>query len=296
MLLFVCCSCGNDLDSEDEVPFTGTLHSNIQYGSRKSNFLDIYSPLDISEKDPVVIFVHGGAWSGGDKSNWTNRQAQFLASLGFVSVSINYALSPDPIQLEDPNRVMHPQHIQDVALSVRWVYDHISEYGGNPSRIYLIGHSAGAHLVSLLATNERFLIEQKLKFSVIKGVIALDNGPYLTDPESLFLSNTPDVLQIGKRYQNAFGATSERYDDATPLRFVKKGKKIPPFLLVYCDIDYRRTPNEIFSKELINNKLSVESVLLNKWNNHVGVLENIGNPNDPIGVSLLVKNFLCKKN
>lgn len=298
VLQLICCSCKEHSESENVNPFTGTIHKNISYGLRKSNFLDIYSPSNsnIEEKNPVIIFVHGGAWSGGDKSHWTNRQAEYLASLGFISVSVNYVLSPDPVNLSDANRVMHPDHIQDISLSVRWVFDHIEEYGGDPHRIFLIGHSAGAHLVSLLATNERFLKEQNLSFKTIKGVIALDNGPYLTDPLSLFLSKKQEVIDMGKRYQNAFGVTSQKYKDATPFSNIKKGKHIPPFLLIYSDVDYRRSPNEVFAKELLKNKIEVTSVLLEKWTDHVGVLNNLGNPNDPTKVSSAVKFFLVHRN
>src|SRR5262245_35132209 len=120
--------------------------------------LDVYSPAsnDSCAKLPIVIWVHGGAWFTGDKAGKLNDKIALFNGAGWVLVSANYRLSPQPPST-DPNRVMHPTHAIDVAAAVHWVKSHAAELRGDTSRIALLGHSAGAHLVALLSTDESFL-------------------------------------------------------------------------------------------------------------------------------------------
>jgi len=283
------CTSSHDLVSSNIIRQT-----DIRYSDKEYNLLDIYYTADCHDM-PVVIYVHGGAWNDGDKSSWSDEQISFFSKLGFVSVSINYSLSSKPISLVRSEKNIHPVHVSDVAKSIRWVYDCISQYGGNPEKIYLIGHSAGAHLVSLVATNERFLEEQELKLNAIKGVIALDGSYYLTEPKSLLNSDKMELLVLGKHYQNAFGVSTELYEDATPLYHIEKEKFIPPFLLIYCDLDYRSIPNVQFADKLKAEGYAVEAVLLNNWKDHSGVLSSIGSVRDTVGVSDAVLDFLSIK-
>src|SRR6266851_5939819 len=117
--------------------------------------LDVLRPKGLEDR-PVVLFVHGGAWMIGDKCLFGlyRNFGRFLAKNGIVAVMINYRLSPD---------VKHPEHIKDVARAFAWTRRHVKDYGGDPDRIFLCGHSAGGHLVSLLATNEAYLQDESLK-------------------------------------------------------------------------------------------------------------------------------------
>ena len=118
--------------------------------------LDVYVPDNTGHPLPVVIYVHGGAWSAGDKARMHSK-AQFFTDSAYDFVSVNYRLSPDTPDTSDHNRVKYPDHPIDCAKAVRWIYDNIYQYHGDCEKMSLIGHSAGAHLVSLLATNEKFL-------------------------------------------------------------------------------------------------------------------------------------------
>jgi len=118
---------------------------------------------------------------------------------------------------------MHPDQVRDVASSLAWLRKHISRYGGDPSRIALIGHSAGAHLVSLVASNPRFLNEVNFPFSSLRGVIANDTNKY-----DLTVSWGPtDQGWI----DNAFGRNPWVLRDASPLLQVRSGQGTPPFLV-----------------------------------------------------------------
>src|SRR5262249_10941217 len=114
---------------------------------------------------------------------------RFLARHGIVAVMINYRLSP---------AVKHPEHVKDVARAFAWTRRHIKDYGGDPDRIFLCGHSAGGHLVSLLATNQEYLKDKCLDLkdedrAAIRGVISVC-GVYLIPSDDEFTSLVADML------------------------------------------------------------------------------------------------------
>ena len=131
------------------------------------SYNNVYT-LDVHCKDqldtlrrPVILFIHGGGWNSGSKEVWRTPQIEFFAYMGFITVALNYPLSPYPIDTLRPNGILHPRHITSIAKAFRWIYDHIEEYGGDHNQINIIGHSSGAHLALLLATNQRFLQQER---------------------------------------------------------------------------------------------------------------------------------------
>jgi acetyl esterase/lipase len=177
--------------------------------------LDLYLP-DGQKDYPVVIFVHGGAWRSGDKQALLNIYGEFgrtLARNGIGGVIINYRLSPG---------VKHPAHVQDVAKAFAWTLRNIANYGGKHDQIYLCGHSAGGHLVALLATDESYLQAEKVPLTAIKGVIPI-SGVYLID-------------RSNKYFDNIFGTNGDVRQKASPLEHVRG--KLPPFLVIYAEDDY----------------------------------------------------------
>ena len=128
------------------------LKRDMAYGEDEKQRLDVYSPQG-SKEAPVVVFVHGGEWTKGDKSE-VSYKPKFLNENGIVFVSVNYRLAP---------AATHPAQINDLAAAVRWVRDHAAECGASPDKIVLMGHSAGCHLVTLLALDPRYLAGVKLR-------------------------------------------------------------------------------------------------------------------------------------
>jgi arylformamidase len=199
---------------------------NIQYAVREntnSNLtaLDIYAPKT-AKNAPVMIMIHGGGWRNGDKQNrgLNNNKVPFFSENGFIYVSINYRLSP---------AIQHPGHIEDVAEAVAWVHDNIGKYGGDKNKIFVMGHSAGAHLAALVATDERRLKKHKKDLSAIKGVILLDGAGYDIPTQMKGLSFFGGLL--GDMYENAFTKDEAVQKDASPFYHIAKGKNIPPFLI-----------------------------------------------------------------
>ncbi len=194
----------------------------IAYGSGPLEKLDLYIPKDKgSAKMPILIFLHGGGWRIGDKQQQGGKGALY-AQNGIIFVNANYGLAPN---------VVHPQQVLDVAKSIKYAVDHAPEWGGDPERIYLMGHSAGAHLVDLVATNQRFLREVGVKPTNIKGVISLDTASLdllkRTQEESM------EGKHVGAMIEQAFGKNPEMLKDGSPTLNIHKGTYYPPFLM-YC--------------------------------------------------------------
>jgi acetyl esterase/lipase len=186
--------------------------------------LDVYSPKTAQKALlPVVIFVHGGGWSRGDKNQGDRKEkgCTYVAH-NIIFVSTNYRLAP---------AVMHPEQVEDIASSFAWVKEHASEFGGDSNRIFLMGHSAGAHLVDLLGTNEKFLAKKGLSLKNVSGVISLDTASLnLTERRN---DNAPETGLVGPMIDTAFGKDPSVLKDASPTLCIKPGKTYPPFLM-FC--------------------------------------------------------------
>src|SRR5947209_3009231 len=133
---------------------------NIPYATpgHERQVLDVYSPHH-AKNLPVVFWIHGGGWQTGDKSSVQIKPQAFMDK-GFVLVSTNYRLLPN---------VDMATIVRDVAKSVRWTHDHIGEYGGDPKRLFIMGHSAGAQLAALVCTDDRYLQAEGLSLAIVKG-------------------------------------------------------------------------------------------------------------------------------
>lgn len=179
--------------------------------------LDAYLPEGKSGF-PLLMYVHGGAWRSGKKELY-DPIGRVFAGQGIGFVAINYRLSP---------AVKHPEHVRDVARAFAWLAKHARELGGDPERLYVCGHSAGAHLVALLALDPRYLQAEGLTASRIRGVIGI-SGPYSLPPRA---------------FPETFGEDPEAHADAFPLRHVTDvpASGLPPFLLLAADADYPGLP------------------------------------------------------
>lgn len=147
-------------------------HADIAYGANERARLDVYSP-DTLHRRPVVVFWHGGLWIEGSRSQYRFVGAA-LARAGYVAVLPDYRLYPE---------VKFPGFVQDGASAVRWVHEHIAEYGGDPDAIFLMGHSAGAHLAALIALDDRYLRAEGGNTRWIRGLIGV-SGPYAIETQA----------------------------------------------------------------------------------------------------------------
>lgn len=175
------------------------------YGREARQKLDVYSPKHPGFR-PVVVFFYGGTWSGGNRSEYA-FVGTALAAQGYVTVIPDYRVYPE---------VKFPAFIEDGAQAIAWVQRHAREYGGDPERIVLMGHSAGAQIAALLALNPAYVTAAGVHPGSIAALIGL-SGPYALVPDT-------DTLRaiFGTPYSAA---------DWQPVRFASP--MAPPTLLLH---------------------------------------------------------------
>jgi acetyl esterase/lipase len=141
----------------------------VDYGVDSRHKLDVWAPRGSKASDalPVVIFFYGGGWSEGSRADYGFAGAAY-ASKGFIAVLPDYRLVP---------QVRFPAFVEDGALAVKWVRDNIARYGGDPDRITVAGHSAGAYNAAMLALDPQFLRGAGVDPKIIRSA-ALLSGPY----------------------------------------------------------------------------------------------------------------------
>jgi acetyl esterase/lipase len=219
--------------------------------------LDLYLPAS-GTNFPVVLLVYGGGDQIGEKSK-VAFLARSLAREGLAVVTPNYRLTDGTAQ-----QVLHPGHVEDVARAFVWTYNHIVEYGGDLSNIFLMGHSSGAVIVSQLATDKRYLAAQGLSTDVIKGVISF--------------SGTYD-LSIRDDLAYAFGDAQQRWE-ASPIHYLDGTQ--PPFLLLYAQFDNPGLPeqSQTFYNALLtaNDQAELHQIA---DRNHTGNFARSARPGDP---------------
>jgi len=225
--------------------------------------LDIYTPLT-GEHFPVIVFIHGGTWVMGDKGRLNEKIKSFVKA-NYIYVSINYRLSSD---------AQHPLHAVDVAKAVLWIYEHISDYGGDPLNIFLLGHSAGGHLSALIALDGHYLKNLGFSNEIIRGIIGLDSAAYhlptliRSEPENDYL------------FEMAFGNNSDIWEKASPINYVEKIQSAPPFLLIYAgDREVSKVVNLVFFDALRKSEHEV-GLYHASDKNHVNIERDLGKSGD----------------
>ncbi len=202
-------------------------YSNAEPLSRHQ--LDVYY-TDSSTSSRVIMFVPGGAWRQGDKDLYQALGNTLAGFYGFTVVAVNYRLST-----EEGGNAVHPDHIEDVAAAFAWIKKNISPYG-DAGKIFLFGQSAGAHLVSLLATDRTWLNGVGYDLSDIRGVVSMSAAFYLPDlaayPSNPLGLSADEVLMFKKLMQDAFGGwTDAELIGPSPQTHINANQ--PPFLVIY---------------------------------------------------------------
>lgn len=250
------------------------LHENVSYGGPdpKLNTLDLYAPNNVNNA-PVLLFIHGGEWTKGDKRD-VSYKPRFFNENGIIFASANYRLSP---------KDKHPAQVSDVARAIAWLKAHAAEYGGNPDQIFIMGHSAGCHLVTLVALDSQYLSEVGLKPSDIRGVIAWSGGMY----------NLPDRAGGTGKYPGyiraTFGESQVDQWAASPRAHVDQAGKAPPFLFASLD-DPRSNNSRLAAQDMVEQIRTgggqAEQVILT-GKTHFAANHELGQENDTTGRLIL---------
>lgn len=242
-----------------EISSNVEVHRDILYTSgapedEAKHKLDLYLPKG-KRNFPIFFFVHGGAWRSGDRSRYAALGNRF-ASEGIGVAVPSYRLAP-----KDP----HPAQIEDVAAAYAWVVKNIERYGGDRARINIGGHSAGGHLVALLALDDRYLQKHGLTPREIQGVVAMSG-----------------VYSI-QGLENVFGNHQRQ---ASPMTYIKPGA--PRFAITYCQWDYARLPLQAhqFHEALLKAGTASELVYV-PGENHISEIVHAANQGDLTAATIL---------
>jgi len=230
---------------------------NANYADNKDK-LDLYLPEGRTNV-PVIVSYHGGGLTAGDKKNQAFIGQRFAAA-GFATAVVNYRLSPG---------ITHPAHIQDAAASFAWVKRNIAKYGGNPDQVFIIGHSAGAYLVALLGTDERYVAAHKLSLKDIRGLVPVSAFYWVERP-----GVAPD------RDKSVWGTDKNVWIDASPAHHLSR--QVPPMLVLYADGDdeWRRQQNAEIVPALKGAGAPRVDVLLINGRTHNTIWSKVAEPND----------------
>ena len=265
ILLF--CNIGSGQKLTSDVPY-------VENGDRRQ-VLDVYTPERAADGSlPVMFWIHGGGWQAGDKSD-VALKPKVLTERGFVFVSTNYRLLPD---------VEMDVLIRDVAKSLGWVHRNIAEYGGDPKRIFVGGHSAGAQLAALISIDDRYLKEEGVSFDVLKGCVPVDGDTY-DIPKIIMTAEHRQALYGGKMltfgHRQKFGNDPEKHVDFSAVTHVAKNKGIPPFLILY----FSGNPDTRVQARRLESVLKEADIPARAYgkgdSNHSRLNNDLGKPDDP---------------
>ena len=197
----------------DEVRATSRVASDLPYGDDERQKLDVYMPATApGTPAPVLLFFHGGYWVIGHK-DLMGFIAPAITPAPALLVPVGYRLAPG---------AKYPQQVDDCRAALRWVYDHIADYGGDPARIYVAGHSAGGHLAALMTLQQERLADFGLPADIIKGCFPV--------------SGVFDVTETPPDRREAFLKSDADAHDASPLYHAEGNAT--PFLLEIGSEDF----------------------------------------------------------
>lgn len=239
----------------------------MAYGQEPLQKLDFWKATTANA--PLVIFVHGGGWKRGDKSNATGQfKAPHYLAQGYAFASINYRLVP---------AATVEQQAADVAGSVAYFRKNAQQLGIDPKRIILMGHSAGAHLSALVGTDPQYLRGTGLDMTAIAGVIPLDGAAY----------DVPTQMTNGARimkdtYTQAFGTDPQRQKALSPY-WQAAAPNVPEFLILHVDREDGARQSAVLADTLRKNGANVQLRAFDGkgLRGHMEINRKLGDPDYP---------------
>jgi acetyl esterase/lipase len=259
------------------------LERDLAYGSDPSQRLDLSVPA--ARGFSTVLFVHGGSLSSGDKADEDyGRVCVPFPDAGIACANVNYRLGP-----------AHgwPAPAEDVAAAVAWARMNIGARGGDPSKVFLFGHSSGARLVALVGTDARFLARHGLKTSDLRGIVPMGSIMWDDELEQAMKQHGRGRVEagFGRDPDNKLYGSLDAYLDGWPIRYVRGG--LPPFHFLIAESEQEQPP------VLKTNRKFVEDArALGNWaeykvlpgRTHYSAIRKLSEPNDP--VFAIVRSFV----
>lgn len=238
----------------------------LAYGPHPRQRLDLYPQAGL-EAAPVLLFVHGGGWAAGSRKG-VHALPDYARRQGFLLASVGYRFAPDA-DAGDAAR--------DVANAVGRLWREAPRYGGDPERVFLIGHSSGAHLAALAAVGPRQLGSRRTRLA---GVISLDTAAFdvAEAMERMGVGRVSPLPPIPQMFANAFG---DRAAELSPMRLIRPGVRYPPFLLFHVERTFASEQSTRFATLLRAGGNAAEVV--GSADTHMSLNTGFGLPGDPEG-------------
>ena len=236
--------------------------------------LDVYAPPG-AKNLPVVFWIHGGGWQTGDKSMVALKPKAF-ADAGFVFVSINYRLLPT-VDMGALSR--------DVASALGWVHKNIATRGGDPTRLLVMGHSAGGQLAALICTDDRYAKAAGFSLTMIKACVPVDADTFdvpaiIETAETRARVHHQPLPTNGHRQK--FGDDPAKHRDFSAVTHVARNKGIPPFLILHIAGHPDTTAQARRLAAVLQTAGISAKVVAGRETTHTSINDNLGAANDPV--------------
>jgi acetyl esterase/lipase len=219
------------------------------YGPDPRQKLDIYMPRVNTAPPPIIVFVHGGSWQEGNKGGYS-FVGRALAAQGFMTLVMNYRLHP---------KDRYPAFVEDVAIALRWAAENGKSSGGDPERIFVMGHSAGAYNIAMAVLDERYAAMRPK----LSGVVTLA-GPFDFLP-----LDSPATIKV-------FGGLAD-LPSTQPINHARAGA--PPFLLLHGSADKTVFPRNATALDKALRDAGISSTLkMYEGLSHVGIILALSKP------------------
>ncbi len=266
--------------------FASTLHAQnikrdipyVEDGNAR-HVLDIYAPAN-AKNLPVVFWIHGGGWEQGNKTD-VKLKPQWFMDKDFVFVSTNYRLLPE-VDMGTLTR--------DVAKAFGWMEKHIAEYGGDPKRVLVGGHSAGAQLAALICIDDRYLKAEGSALDCLIGCVPVDGDTYDV-PAIIETAETRRRVHGQEQPKNGhrekFGNDPANHKDFSAVTHVAKGKNIPPFLILHVAAHPDNSAQAYRLSSLLKTAEVPTTVFGAKSTDHSKLNNDLGLPDDPATQALI---------
>jgi acetyl esterase/lipase len=251
------------------------------------NSLDLWRPKaddrGACSDRPLVVWVHGGGWWEGDKTDDITDKVKLFTDAGYAFASINYRLTNPDL---NPPQPQYPVHDLDGANAVKWLVAHAAEIGVDPERIAIFGHSAGGGIVAAITTDQTYLHAYDLKLTDIRCAGSIDGEGY-----DVTVGATHSDPRVYPTYQDAFGTDPNVWKMASPMNHIAPNKGIPPTFIAARGPDMRLDLHHEFVAAL--RAAGVPTTVYDAQDlNHENVSTNIGAPGDNT-VTPPLMNFLA---
>jgi acetyl esterase/lipase len=247
--------------------------------AHERQILDVYAPGN-AKNLPVVFWIHGGGWQAGDKTLVALKPKAFTEA-GFVFVSIQHRLLPT-VEMGDITA--------DVAKALGWVHKNIATYGGDPTRLLVMGHSSGGQLAALMCTDDRYAKAEGLSLAVIKGCVPVDADTF----------DIPAIIEVAETrarvhhlplptygHRQKFGNDPAKHRDFSAVTHVARNKNIPPFLILHIPGNPDTTAQARRLAAVLQEAEIPVKVVAGRETTHSSINDRLGAPDDPVTRELL---------